>query len=366
MLLVSSLSAHDGDKLELKREFTKVLKRDFSINQGGTVGLNNKHGKIDVKTWDKQRVKVDVTIVVKAQGESEAQQTFDRISVNWTDSGSKVGATTIIEAKKKSSFNWLWKGNDPNADFKILYLVYVPKDSRMEISAKHCDVTVADVTGASEINVKYGNFRLDGLGEDSNVTLAYGKGSIGEARDLNLTLAHSSCDIGESKDIIAETKHSHLNIGLANDIRSESRYDTYTVGQVRTLHSEGRYDNYSVGYADEIFMDTRYTHLHAREVGQSLDLDMEYGGAKVDLLKKNFSRAQIYGSHTDFLITLEQNMPFQLDASGTYAGIAFPDDMKVTHEVERNASHEVKGHRGDSNANLIKARLTHGGLKVKK
>ena len=71
-LLVSV--AHIG----VAAEFTKTIKKEFDITSDGTTSITNKYGKVEIKTWDRNRVKVDVTIVVKASSESKAQEVFDQ------------------------------------------------------------------------------------------------------------------------------------------------------------------------------------------------------------------------------------------------------------------------------------------------
>ena len=43
-------------------EYNKTVKKEFAISSNGTVYLANKYGKVDVKTWDRNRVKLDIRI----------------------------------------------------------------------------------------------------------------------------------------------------------------------------------------------------------------------------------------------------------------------------------------------------------------
>ena len=65
MLLVFTMIACSLCGFTTFGEFTKTIKREFDISANGTTYLSNKYGKIEVKTWDKNRVKIAVTIVVK-------------------------------------------------------------------------------------------------------------------------------------------------------------------------------------------------------------------------------------------------------------------------------------------------------------
>ncbi|MCB0582305.1 MAG: hypothetical protein KDD10_23705, partial [Phaeodactylibacter sp.] len=61
------------------QEFSKVIKKEFAISQEGTLALSNKYGPVKVEGWDRQRVKLEVNIRVRASGEASAQRVFHRI-----------------------------------------------------------------------------------------------------------------------------------------------------------------------------------------------------------------------------------------------------------------------------------------------
>lgn len=94
------------------QEFTKTVKKEFPINATGTVDLSNKYGKVDVHTWERDRVKIDVTIVVDARSESTAQEVFNRIQIDFSNDDSFVKAETSIETNKS------WWGEVPKLNFR--------------------------------------------------------------------------------------------------------------------------------------------------------------------------------------------------------------------------------------------------------
>ena len=79
-LLVTGLQAKNH-----YQEFTKTIKKEFDITRDGTTNIKNKYGKVDIKTWDKNRVKIDVRIVVNARSEKSAQEVFDRIDIGFSN-----------------------------------------------------------------------------------------------------------------------------------------------------------------------------------------------------------------------------------------------------------------------------------------
>ena len=63
---------------------------------------------------------------------------------------------------------------------------------------------------------------------------------------------------------------------------------------------------------------------------------------------------------------MDEAAAFELDAYAAHAGIRYPMDMDISYEKDKNNAHEVKGKRGGSgNTGEIRARLSHGGLRIR-
>ena len=72
------VSANPGDPLVEKR---KTYSKSYSISGSDKVTLNNQFGEMKILTWDKNEIKVEVTIVCKASSDEVAQKIMDKISI---------------------------------------------------------------------------------------------------------------------------------------------------------------------------------------------------------------------------------------------------------------------------------------------
>lgn len=346
-----------------KGEFTKTIKKEFETTKDGTTSLLNKYGKVDVKTWDKNRVKIDVRIVVRAGSEAAAQKVFDRINIAFSNTSNYVKAETSIEPVKS---NWIGNWGDDKNDFSIYYEVYMPPTNKLELNTKYCDVYVAALQGPANVDVSYGNFKMDGLADRSNIILAYGGGSITKARDVKVEIKYSNIKVQEASDVEIYSKYTTVVFDKAADIVSSSKYDNYKLGQVEGFRNTGKYDNIEIAQAGNVLITSQYTNVKVAKLNKTIDLNMEYGGAVVGPLSKNFTMVNLLGKYTDFKLSLPEGVAYQVDASGNYAGISYPTGLTVTYEREKSSAHEVKGYSGSQSATaVIKARMSYGGLKMK-
>ncbi|MEM1215030.1 MAG: hypothetical protein AAGJ82_05065 [Bacteroidota bacterium] len=355
LLLSTSLYADDGNI----REFSKTLNKQFSIPADGLVNLSNKYGKIDIKTWEQNAARISVKILVNASTESEAQEVFDRIDISFFGTDNQAGAKTTIEAKNKSWWEW---GNDSD-DFSINYEVFLPASANLDVTAKYCDVYSAATTGTGSFVVKYGNIKLDGLGEDSNVDLAYGNGNIVRTRDLDLELAYGNLDVGEASDLDLNVRYGNFSVDRAGDIICNSRYSTFRMGEIREFRNDGKYDNIEVDFAEEVVCETHYTNVKIDRLTRRLSLDMAYGSAKASQVDASFDEINVNGRYTDFKVYMPRSANCTLDLSGTYADIRLPSSgVNKSLDSKEGNSHEVRGHMGNGTDGSVKARLSYGGI----
>ncbi|MFN7116389.1 MAG: hypothetical protein ACK4TA_06280 [Saprospiraceae bacterium] len=363
LIAVSSVVRAGDDE---KREFTKVIKKEFDITKNGTTALYNKYGKIDVKTWDKNRVKVDVTILVNASSESAAQKVFDRIDIKFVNSEGYVKAETIIETTKSSWWEG-WNTGNNRSDYSINYEVYMPATNNLELGNRYGDTYVAAIEGVANIDVKYGNIKMQGVGNNAKLVLAYGNGSLVKANNVTADLSYSSMSFGEVRDADITSKYSpKVKFDKVANIRCNTKYDTYEIVSVRELRNDGKYDNFRIGSAENVVAVSKYTQVNVDNLKNQLDVTMEYGGCSVGLLDKDFTNVNLIGKYSDFKITVQDGANFKMDASSNYAGITYPAALNVSHEIEKGTSHEVKGHVGKQDArSTIVARVNYGGLKVR-
>jgi hypothetical protein len=341
-------------------EFTKTIKKNYKMAADGEVTLSNKYGKINLKTWDRNEVSIEVTITAKSRSESAANEIFKRIKIDFADGSDYVKAETTIEAQKSS-----WWGNESKGDFRIDYEVSMPNAASLDLSNKYGDAEIGAIGGGGIFSIKYGNFNVQSVGKDTKIDLGYGNGTIGKTNNVEVNIKYSKIKLKEVANVNIESKFSKVYIDKADKIKSESRYDTYELGELKELSNQGKYDHFEIERIDQVTSYSKYTDFKIGELYIDGEFELSYGGLTIESLKKGFHAISLDCSYTDCKIYLDDNTDFQLDAVTEYASINYPGDTEVTIEKNKNNNHEVKGHRGGSGGGMIKARLKYGGLKLK-
>lgn len=350
-------------ELPTRRTFTRTIEEGFDIATDGTTYLSNKYGEVQVKTWDRNRVKITVDIVVDASSEERANAIFNRIHINFANAADFVRATTEIESTRTSW--WSWNSGSSKGDFRINYEVYLPAQNQLELTLKYGDAYLSQLEGPAKLDLKYGNFTSEGVGDRSTINLAYGNGTIVQAQNLNVNLAYGKLAIQKAGDIQLTSKYAKVEIEKAEDVDCETKYDTYQIMEIADFSNYGKYDNFSIRKARNIDLRGKYTSLEADEVQENVVLHTEYGSASLGM-SPYFRKVDLDGRYTDFKVSVPAATSYQLDASGNYSSINYPDYLQLTREISASNSREIVGYQGQENtAALIKARMSYGGIRIR-
>lgn len=343
------------------QDFEKKIVEQFPIASDGEVEIINRYGKVEVETWDETEVKIEVTIIVEAKNQGKADEVFERINVNFSNTSSLVRAATDIASGSK----WdKWFGNSSNK-FEINYHVWVPSTVEVDLTNKYGDIVVASMDGDAEIELKYGNLRMDAIGGDLSVNFGYGKASITSGGNADLELKYCTLQGGDFKDVRATTKYSTLNLGNIEVLQSSSAYDAYKVESATTVSNFGKYDDLEFGHVQSVTVNSKYTHLEVAKLTDEADLNFRHGGIKIRELADGFSKVGIAGDYTSVNISTAPSTQFHFEAEGRHTSIKH-SNVEAYYDVQNSGGNsEVRGYRGSKDAGgQIIAKMSYGTFKI--
>ncbi len=343
------------------QEFTKKINREFTTTANGMTALYNKYGKVHVNTWDKTSVKIDITIVVNANNQRDADKIFERINVNFTNTAGYVKAETMVNTDGKS-----WRPGNSCQDFKINYEVWMPIGNQLDLKNKYGNSYVGNLNGKLTADIRYGDLRTETVNNDVNLSVDYGKASMAKVRNLSGNLGYSGLVLTEAGNVQLDCKYSELQIDKASSMRVTSKYDDFNLGDIQDLRVQTKYANLRVKNAGAAFFTAQYTDVKIMNVSGTVDADLTYGSLKVGALARNFSEAKIVGKYTDVQMNVENGVAFRFDAEGTHADFKTPSGATIKHRDDQGSRSSIAGFVGDANApRLVTARLTYGDFVLK-
>lgn len=357
MLLLLSVAIPqelNGKELEKKSEFKKELSKEFPISADGKITVTGKYGHLNVSTWEKNKVKFDVKIIVKARTKEKADKMFEQISIKFNNGRDYAKATLDV-----GEVEWkYYKG----VSYQIHYEIKIPAESSVDLYNKYGNIHLTDIKGSAKIENKYGNIKTGDIGQDVNLLLGYGNADLGSIKNLTVEIKYSKLDVDAAQDIKIDSKYSQIYVDKARDIKSESKYDKFFLGDIRNIRSYGKYDNFKIKNLHNLDATGKYSDYDVKDLHGKVDLDMKYGDAVFHKVHSTFQGINFIGEYADLQVELA-GVGSEFEVQGKYAKVKLPSSAKKKYYKDESATVSTAGTIGSSKY-TIKAELNYGSVVI--
>jgi formylmethanofuran dehydrogenase subunit D len=173
-----------------KYEFVKnkAVNKSYNVAASDKLKIDNSFGDVEVHTWNKNEIKVDVTVEVSANTEALAQKIIDKISISDSKSGGDISFKTTIEGINNS------KGE--KSTMKVNYNISMPASNPLRINNQFGAIVVPDFKGEAELSSHFGSLTTGTLSNAKSVNVEFGSANI-ESTNGVVEIKYSSATIGK-------------------------------------------------------------------------------------------------------------------------------------------------------------------------
>ncbi|NNE30500.1 MAG: hypothetical protein HKN16_12750 [Saprospiraceae bacterium] len=346
-----------------KTEFKKEIKKEYSVNPTDRLNINNRYGEVNIKTWDQDKVNIEVTIVVQAKNQETADEVFKRISIDFNQGGGEVRASTEIESKKSSWGSWLW-GDSGKAEWSINYMVHMPAQHSLTLANKYGHSYVESFSGDGDMNIKYGNLNAANVGGDFDIYLGYGNATVGSVGKTNGQVKYAKLVMEKCADATMDIKYSKWNVDEAGSVRLTSGYDDINFGTVNELSGYAKYGNLDCENLADLRLEGKYTDIDIVHLTNSADINLGYGGITIEHIKSGFSNIDIESKYAGIKLGPDSDAAYAIDASVTYAGIKYPEGLTVERDINESHTHKLSGYHKTKSGGKIRIKSSYGSIKI--
>lgn len=264
----------------------------------GELIIDNRYGKLEINTWDRNEVTVDITVRAKAGSASDVQELLDRVRIEEPDpNANSISYKTIIESKS-SGMN--------RSELNIDYVINMPRRQTATFFNKYGDVNIADVDGKINIDVKYGKLNAAAFkGTDNNVRVAYGSATI--------SLVQGG---------IVQSSYSKLTIGKAGSIRVANQYGKTDIGVAHTIEVDQKYGDLDIGTVNALKCTIQFAGFSVEKLLKSVQLNMRYGsGAKFGYIGSDVDNINVNASYSNLSFHFDKNVSLAGDIDLSYGNV---------------------------------------------
>ena len=185
---------HNNTQAQDHYKWAVTKQKDYSKSYpvgNETLSLKNQFGKMEIKTLDKNEIKVDVKIVVSAQEEEYANSLLDAIQVKDEKTAGEISFRTQIGDEKKG-----WSSNQ-SSKMNIDYTIYLPAKAKLNASNSFGPMELGDYSGEANITSSHGTLTAGHLSNLKLLKVNFGKAKIAKLGNTEVNFSHTRIDIEE-------------------------------------------------------------------------------------------------------------------------------------------------------------------------
>lgn len=323
------------------QEVTKEYHKEYKADKTTTLDISNKYGDIIIESWDKDQVVIDVKVTVDVYSKDRAEKLLDLINVEFTEGANRISAKTMIDDR----FNFSGWGD--NKRFSIDYNIKMPIVTNLTLENKYGDTEINKLESLVNINIKYGNltaaeFTRGNEKPINTISIAYGKGSIGEAGWLDIYTRYCrSLEIEKSQALLIDSKYSTFNIGTTSSIVGESKYDNIDIEKINNF-----------------VLVSGYTETNIAEITKKLSLQGNYGSFSAEQIPSGFESIDIDVRYLGVRLGIDESASYSIEGESSYGEIKFNEDkFRYQRHIVENNNSEITGVVGDEKSPESKVKI---------
>ncbi len=234
LLQLNTFAQNDNDndnKNDHKKKYDFVKKKSvnksYNVSASDKLNIKNSFGSVDVKTWDRNEIKVDVEIEVSANSDALAQKMLDRISVNDEKNGKEISFETKMKDIKNSK--------DEKSSMQINYSISMPANNPLTVKNEFGSTTIPDYRGEVDLTSKFGSLTTGNLASIKNIHVEFGKANLANITSAPVTIKFSKAVISKLSGAVKLNLEfcSKVQLNLDNNLSSLDLKTSYSTVNIK-------------------------------------------------------------------------------------------------------------------------------------
>ncbi len=172
------LSAPVASSLQAKNLLQKKIVRELEFSSGGKLSINNPIGKVDIRGWDRDEVRiVAVKIVRNISDESEARDILQEIKIKISEHEGSIDIYTEIPEFSGNNgnngidgwrfiaglFSWPPRVETRSLPVEVRYSINLPRNTDVKIDTEVGNIDVRQVAGGIQAESAVGTIRMTAI-----------------------------------------------------------------------------------------------------------------------------------------------------------------------------------------------------------
>ena len=315
---------------------TREFQKRFAVNPGTSIEITNKYGTIELITWEKDSVVIDVRMKIEEKKVSRLDKTLDNIDFDFTSSTHYLIARTIVDKNRSQLENEFLKFKETlmqaESSIQIDYKVWLPASNPLKIENKFGDIFIDDYDGPAEINLSNGKLKAHNFNKKATINLNFADASISELVSGRLT-----------------TNYSDLYIKNAGSLHISSKSSEIEIIESKELNIDSRRDKYRLRMTDKIEVEGSFTSIRLSQLIDRGTLRVNYGDLEIEKIDPGFSNIYLESKNTNIDLSFNPESHFNFELTETKADLKMGREITIEDKVlinEKDNTNKIQGFFG--------------------
>ncbi|MFN4144310.1 MAG: hypothetical protein ACK4GN_00685 [Runella sp.] len=310
LMTASPVWAARFQNLEKRKSVIKI----FDANPKDHLLIDNQFGLVKINLWDKNEVRVDITITAKATTATRLQEYLDAVEITDQRTGDQISILTKLNRSMGGVLNnWSWKSSDDSKNFvQIDYQVSMPKNMALHVKNRFGTTDIPMFRAPLTVMSQYGGFVANELvGSRNDIAVSYGKAQIQQLDNGKLDIAYSTLDLDNARVLSINNRFGKLKIGQVEKLDGKIGYSGGNIGTLKGTCT--------------------------------LKLDFS-GGFRIEQVAPSAEMIDILANYSSLTMPADNN-DCQFDITVTHGGFRYPNDRRVNF-IQNDDQRENDPQRG--------------------
>lgn len=273
-------------------EDSKFIRKGVSASDDFELEIKNKHGRIDVMTWDKDSVVLEISISVSSNKLERVTTILEQVDVLFSEHDDYLAAST----------EWGGGANELRVDviklfdeqtIKVDYKVWMPESTELELENKFGDISMENCTGKLKIDLAHGDFKAHQIKRAKSIKVQYGDINIKELKEGNIITKFGDVTIDKAEELDLDIVSGDAELDEVDELTLKVTSADVEIEEVNTL-------NFSSYLGD----------IEVEKLNKTITGHLKFGSLDVEEVMTGFQGITLSGNNTDISIDFNAQIAF--------------------------------------------------------
>lgn len=342
IFILFSVICFNAEAKNRKGKYTeeKHISNQYEVNDHFNLMVDNRYGEVRIETWNKNEVSYEIKIISNGDHLDKVKKRLEGIEISKEESKSKLSLVTRFRDNKNgnhSTFTSLVKSlfngenMSHNAHIEVNYIIHLPKQAHLDITNDYGFIYIDETKGDTRLNSDYGGVYADALLSSHN--------------EINLNYSSKS-DITHLKQAEMNIAYSSINLHHVGFLNLSADYCTTKIDSIKDIDFSVDYGALSINKGRKIEGSADYVQVKLGEIKELVDVDLSYGGLKINRIMTGFTYANIRTDYATTKVGIDYSEAFILNIKTSYANMKGIQDFNTIN----SSDNYYKGYNKNSKA----------------